>query len=121
LEKCFVGAEGEGTPASGYIKLLAVKRKYYERRRRELRELVGERLRGFDDAFRKELYTKLYAFFHRYFDECGSMFFTHTPFKEQIYERVYADHEDVELFWKTRKLIWCKDEPRCYFDGLRLF
>ena len=59
---------------------------------------------------KEELFSKLYTFFSRYFSETGSICFQYTPLKENIYERVYTNKDDVVLFYKTHMLYYVKSE-----------
>lgn len=129
LEDLFAGAEVEGN--SGYVNLLRVKRKYFkDYLRPNLLNYVDDRLRNFPQ-FKEELYQKLYSFFHRYFSETGSIYFSYTPLYYKIYEKVYnnnsqelkevityntdyeqilSDKDDVSLFWKTHMLYYIKTD-----------
>ncbi|MGB9635888.1 MAG: hypothetical protein ACPL1Y_01390, partial [Thermoplasmata archaeon] len=65
----FVGAKVEG--ASGYINLMRIKSRYYERGVfPKLQKDIEEALKPFL-GFREELFDKLYTFFNRYFSESG--------------------------------------------------
>ncbi len=140
LEGLFVGAEIEGK--GGYINLLKVKRKYFENfLKPELEHFIRQKLEELSltpkrkENFEEELYTKLYSFFHRYFSETGSIYFTYTPLFYKIYEKVYkndtkreayfvpsdedfntdyeqilSDKQDTALFWKTRMLYYIKTD-----------
>ncbi len=109
LRDVFVGAEIEGD--SGYVNLMRIKSHYYT-------EVVSPRLmtdinaatKPFGDAFREELFDKLYDFFSRYFSESGSIYFRHTAYHHNVYERVYTDDRDVMLFWKTHMLYYVKTD-----------
>lgn len=129
LEDLFAGAELEGK--SGYINLLKVKRKYFKNYLKpNLLNYINEKLEHFP-KFKEELYDKLYSFFHRYFSESGSIYFSYTPLYYKIYEKVYhndkvelkelityntdyeqiiSDKEDVSLFWKTHMLYYIKTD-----------
>ncbi len=133
LEDLFAGAEVEGK--SGYVNLLKVKRKYFKNYLRpNLVEYIDDKLKDFPD-FKEELYQKLYSFFHRYFSETGSIYFSYTPLYYKIYDNVYknegkkevyfkpseydyntdfeqilSDKEDVSLFWKTHMLYYIKTD-----------
>jgi len=140
LEDLFVGAEVEGK--GGYINLLRVKRKYFENfLKPELKLFINRKLEKLSltplrrENFEEELYTKLYSFFHRYFSETGSIYFTYTPLFYRIYEKVYksnskrdvyfipsekdfntdyeqilSDKQDTALFWKTKMLYYIKTD-----------
>jgi adenine specific DNA methylase Mod len=109
LQNMFVGdseLEGQG----GYINLLKIKKKYYEKEfQPRLAEKIEEILKKYPN-FGTELFEKLYTFFSRYFSESGSIYFVNTPSYHQIYEKIYTDKEDVILFWKTRDLYYIKTD-----------
>lgn len=108
LKDVFVGATIEG--ASGYINLMRIKARYFER------GVFPQLLRDIDAAvapfpgFREELFDKLYDFFHRYFSESGSIYFRYTPLHQRVYEKVYSDERDVALFYKTHMLYYVKTD-----------
>lgn len=130
LENIFVGAEVEGEK-SGYVNLLRVKRNYFKNYlSHKLLNHIENKLAQFPE-FKEELYDKLYSFFHRYFSESGSIYFSYTPLYYKIYEKVYyndgkeakeiityntdyeqilSDKEDVALFWKTHMLYYIKTD-----------
>ncbi|ADL08318.1 site-specific DNA-methyltransferase [Thermosediminibacter oceani] len=144
LENLFVGAEIEGK--SGYVNLLKAKSKYFSVIKEKLMGDIEGALVVFPD-FREELYTKLYSFFHRYFSESGSIYFSYTPLYYNVYERVYedekekwkrveaydhsferviSDKEDVSLFWKTHMLYYVKTDRiirsmTVEVDGVKFF
>lgn len=107
LEALFTGAEVEGD--SGFVNLMRMKRQYFQSWQEPLLEKIDERVEKWDD-FREELFDKLYTFFSRYFCESGSIYFRHLPAFAKIYERVYADGEDVALSWKTHMLYYVKSD-----------
>jgi adenine specific DNA methylase Mod len=108
LRDIFVGARIEGE--SGYINLMRIKSRYYaEGVFPRLQEKIDEELQPFP-AFREELFDKLYSFFKRYFSDSGSIYFRHTPYYQDIYERIYTDDRDVMLFWKTQNLYYVKTD-----------
>ncbi|WP_456329791.1 site-specific DNA-methyltransferase [Archaeoglobus sp.] len=135
LRDLFVGAEVEGR--SGYIKLMGIKSKYFEKVFAQLRKDIDKELRDFPE-FREELFDKLYSFFKRYFSETGSVHFCFTPFRENVWTKVYSNNNsaffwtttqdmaldslktreyeriittnDVALFWKTRDLYYVKTD-----------
>lgn len=129
LKGVFIGAEVEGE--SGYINLMRIKSKYFDKIFGLLQKEIEEKTREFPE-FREELHDKLYSFFKRYFSESGSIFFRRTPFSERVYERVYTDSKDVVMFWKTHMLYYVKtdilpksmevklDGFKFYFDVSRL-
>lgn len=108
LRDIFVGARIEGE--SGYINLMRIKSRYYtEGVFPKLMEAIDAELTPFPN-FREELFDKLYSFFKRYFSESGSIYFRHTPYYQDIYERIYTDDRDVMLFWKTQNLYYVKTD-----------
>lgn len=108
LRDIFVGAKIEGE--SGYINLMRIKSRYYtEGVFPKLMEKIDEEIKDFP-AFREELFDKLFTFFKRYFSESGSIYFRHTPYYQDIYERIYTDDRDVMLFWKTQNLYYVKTD-----------
>uniref|UniRef100_A0A7C5X4G7 site-specific DNA-methyltransferase (adenine-specific) n=1 Tax=Thermocrinis ruber TaxID=75906 RepID=A0A7C5X4G7_9AQUI len=124
LRDLFVGEvkiEGKG----GYINLLRIKSKYYEKVKEEIDEEILKVRARYPD-FEEELYDKLYTFFKRYISESGAILFNQTPFHNNVYEKIYTDDEDVVLFWKTKNLYYVKTD-RVFrsmpveFDGLRFF
>ena len=94
----------------GYINLMNIKNKYYKE------HIYWEIIRFIETKFsannsnREELFARLYTFFNRYFNETWSIYFQYTPLKENIYERVYSNKEDVSLFYKTHMLYYVKSE-----------
>jgi adenine-specific DNA-methyltransferase len=124
LKDLFVGEakiEGKG----GYINLLRIKSKYYEKVKEEIDEEIAK-VKERCPEFEEELYDKLYTFFKRYISESGAILFNQTPFHNNVYEKIYTDDEDVVLFWKTKNLYYVKTD-RVFrsmpveFDGLRFF
>lgn len=108
LKDVFVGAKIEGE--SGYINLMRIKSRYYEKGVfPKLHEDIEKALEPFPN-FRDELFDKLYAFFNRYFSESGSIYFRYTPIHQNVYEKVYTDDKDVMLFWKTHMLYYVKTD-----------
>ncbi|MEA2065661.1 MAG: DNA methyltransferase, partial [Thermotogota bacterium] len=108
LKSIFVGAEVEGE--SGYINLMRVKSRYYEKGVfPKLQGDIEEALKPFPE-FREELFDKLYTFFNRYFSESGSIYFRYTPIHQNVYEKVYTNDKDVILFWKTHMLYYVKTD-----------
>ena len=123
LKEIFVGAKVEGE--SGYINLMRIKSKYFDKIFKILKDEINERTKEFPN-FKEELFDKLYSFFKKYFSESGSIFFRQTPFSERIYERVYTDNRDVVMFWKTHMLYYVKTDilPRSMevtLDGTKFF
>ncbi|NAZ23480.1 MAG: hypothetical protein GU346_03360 [Thermocrinis sp.] len=124
LKDLFVGEakiEGKG----GYINLLRIKSKYYEKVKEEIDKEIAKVKARYPD-FEEELYDKLYIFFKRYISESGAILFNQTPFHNNVYEKIYTDDDDVVLFWKTKNLYYVKTD-RVFksmpveFDGLRFF
>ncbi|MCX8125358.1 MAG: site-specific DNA-methyltransferase, partial [Spirochaetes bacterium] len=107
LKDIFIGAKIEGT--GGFINLMRIKSKYYEKIGQLLKKDVDEALKKYPD-FREELFDKLYNFFSRYFSESGSIYFNSTPFHNNVYEKVYTNEKDVVLFWKTQMLYYVKTD-----------
>lgn len=105
LRDIFIGAKIEGK--GGYVNLMNIKSRYFE-------EVLLKGLWNYiDELFptdKEELFSKLYTFFSRYFSETGSICFQYTPLKENIYERVYTNKDDVVLFYKTHMLYYVKSE-----------
>lgn len=91
----------------GYVNLLNIKSRYFE-------EVLLKWLWSYiDELFptdKEELFSKLYTFFTRYFSETWSICFQYTPLKENIYEKVYTNKDDVVLFYKTHMLYYVKSE-----------
>lgn len=108
LEAIFIGAQVEGE--SGFINLMRIKQTYYQKGIfPRLQKDIADAVAPFPE-FREELFDRLYAFFHRYFSESGSIYFRYTPLHEKVYEQVYTDDRDVMLFWKTHMLYYVKSE-----------
>ncbi|XRP97454.1 site-specific DNA-methyltransferase [Methanocaldococcus sp. 16A] len=123
LKDIFIGAKVEGE--SGYINLMRIKSKYFDKIFKQLKNEINEKTAEFPE-FREELFNKLYSFFKRYFSESGSIYFRYTPFNERIYERVYTDNKDVVMFWKTHMLYYVKTDilPKSMeveIDGVKFF
>jgi len=107
LEDIFIGAKIEGN--SGFVNLMKIKSSYFDIVFYELKKEIDEKLREFPD-FKEEMYDKLNTFFSTYFSESGSIYFTYTPLKSKIYDKIYTDQDDVILFWKTRMLYYVKTD-----------
>ncbi len=107
LKDIFIGAKIEGN--SGFINLMNIKSNYFKEIFRELSKDVNEKLNSFPE-FREEMFDKLYTFFNTYFSESGSIYFTYTPLKSKIYDKIYTNQDDVILFWKTRMLYYVKTD-----------
>jgi hypothetical protein len=126
LQEVFIGAKVEGQ--GGFINLMCIKSKYYSKIEKILKDDIEEALKQYP-TFRDELFDKLYTFFSRYFTESGSIYFSSTPFHNNIYEKVYTDDRDVILFWKMQMLYYVKtdrifksmpiefDNYKFYFDA----
>ena len=107
LKDVFIGAKIEGE--SGFINLMRIKSAYFEVIFKELKKEIEEKTKDFPE-FREELFDKLYSFFKTYFSESGSIYFSYTPLKSKIYEKVYTNQKDVALFWKTHMLYYVKTD-----------
>ena len=126
LQDIFIGAKVEGQ--GGFINLMKIKSKYYEKIEELLKKDIEEALKKYP-SFRDELFDKLYSFFDRYFTESGAIYFNSTPFHNNVYEKIHTDDRDVVLFWKTRMLYYVKtdrifrsmpvefDDLKFYFDA----
>ena len=123
LQDIFIGVKIEGT--GGFINLMKIKSKYYQKIEQILKEDVNKVLEK-QPSFREELFDKLYSFFNRYFTESGSIYFNSTAFHNNVYEKVYTDDKDVILFWKTQMLYYVKTDRifkslTVEFDGLKFY
>jgi len=124
LKDVFLGEKIEGE--SGYINLMKVKSRYYERGvLPKLKEYIDESTKNFPD-FKEELFDKLYTFFNRYFSRSGSIYFDYTPLYQSVYEKIYTDDKDVILFWKTHMLYYVKTDRifrnlKTEVDGFKFF
>ena len=107
LKDIFIGAKIEGT--SGFVNLMKIKSSYFDIVFKELKKEIDEKLKEFPD-FKEEMYDKLNTFFSTYFSQSGSIYFTYTPLKSKIYDKIYTDQDDVILFWKTRMLYYVKTD-----------
>jgi adenine specific DNA methylase Mod len=107
LKDIFIGAKIEGN--SGFVNLMKIKSSYFDAVFKELKKEIDEKLKEFPD-FKEEMYDKLNTFFSTYFSESGSIYFTYTPLKSKIYDKIYTDQDDVILFWKTRMLYYVKTD-----------
>ena len=107
LQNIFIGSPINGY--GGYVNLLRIKNKYYNNIVNELKkEINNDSI--IDDQFEEDFYNKLYNFFIRYFNDCGSIFYSKTTNNDKIYEQVYKNNEDVSLFWKTNMLYYVKSD-----------
>lgn len=123
LKDIFIGAKVEGE--SGYINLMKIKAKYFQKIFELLKKDVDDALKPFP-GFREEMFDKLYTFFNRYFSESGSIYFRYTPIHQNVYEKVYTDDKDVILFWKTHMLYYVKTDRlfknlEIESDGVKFF
>ncbi|MGP6207909.1 DNA methyltransferase [Cuniculiplasma sp. SKW3] len=107
LKDIFIGTKVEGN--SGFVNLMKIKSSYFDVVFKELKKEIDEKTMGLQD-FREEMYDKLNTFFSSYFSESGSVYFTYTPLKSKIYDKIYTDRDDVILFWKTRMLYYVKTD-----------
>ncbi len=107
LRNIFIGAEIEGN--SGYVNLMRIKSTYLDTILRAIREDIEAGTKEFPE-FKEELFTRLHTFFKTYFSESGSIYFSYTPLKSKIYEKVYTNNQDVMLFWKTNMLYYVKTD-----------
>ena len=130
LENVFIGAKVEGQ--GGFINLMRIKSNYYEKIKDYLEKDINAAINDHFPSFRDELFDKLYSFFNRYFTESGSIYFSSTPFHNNVYEKIYTNEKDVVLFWKTQMLYYVKtdrifrslqievDERSFYFDTSKI-
>jgi len=107
LKDIFIGAKIKGE--SGFINLMRIKSAYFDIIFKELVKEIEEKTKNSPD-FREELFDKLYSFFKTYFSESGSIYFSYTPLKSKIYEKVYTNQKDIALFWKTHMLYYVKTD-----------
>lgn len=120
LGNLFVGAETRGE--SGFANLMRAKFTYFEKVKVELITQINQACKQ-NSNFKEELYNKLYSFFHRYFNESGSIYYNYTPLFYNIYtqayqsdtpftdfEQVISDKQDVYLFYKTKMLYYVKSD-----------
>ncbi|MEM0230596.1 MAG: site-specific DNA-methyltransferase [Candidatus Woesearchaeota archaeon] len=107
LKDIFIGAKIEGE--SGFINLMKIKSSYFDIIFSELQKEIQEKTKEFPD-FKEEMFDKLHTFFKTYFSESGSIYFSYTPLKSKIYEKVYTNNKDVALFWKTHMLYYVKTD-----------
>ena len=98
LKDIFIGTKIEGD--SGFINLMRIKSTYFDNIFTQLQEEIHQKTKEFPE-FKEEMFDKLYTFFRTYFSESGSIYFSYTPLKSKIYEKVYTSNKDVVLFWKT--------------------
>ena len=113
FEQFFRGADIQGRPDSGFIKLLQMKdlhcRAFWKEFSKRVEQIVGKLPP--DAAFRRdEIFDKLHTFFSRYFSESGSVYFHNTPAWQPIYQRVDDPGRDVMMVWKTSMLHYVKTD-----------
>ena len=132
LTNLFIGAEVEGK--SGFANLMKAKYNYYKKVKEDLEGEIATALKD-QPAFKDELYDKLYSFFHRYFNDSGSIYYSYSPFFYNIYDKAYDDtkgnigghagrdqtyvhdyeqikspKQDTALFYKTNMLFYVKSD-----------
>ncbi len=107
LRNIFIGAEIEGN--SGYVNLMRIKSAYFGKILKNLKADIEKETEAFPE-FKEELFTRLHTFFKTYFSESGSIYFSYTPLKSRLHEKVYTNNQDVILFWKTSMLYYVKTE-----------
>ncbi len=109
LENVFIGKEVEGD--SGFINLIRIKSSYYKKINILLKKDIEKRLKELKiEDFKEEMYDKLFSFFKTYFNVTGSIYYTDTPYQDNIFEKVYSNEDDVMLFWKTHMLYYVKSD-----------
>lgn len=107
LKNIFIGEKIEGN--SGFVNLMRIKSTYFDVIFKKLNDEINEKTKEIPD-FKEEMYDKLNTFFQNYFSESGSIYFTYTPIKSKIYDKIYTNQDDVVLFWKTRMLYYVKTD-----------
>ncbi len=107
LKNIFIGAKVEGN--SGFVNLMRIKSTYFEKILKLLKSDIEKEIAEFPE-FKEELFTRLHTFFRTYFSESGSIYFSYTPLKSKIYEKIYTNNQDVVLFWKTNMLYYVKTD-----------
>lgn len=107
LEDIFLGADikGEG----GFVNLLAIKKDYYSNMIDQFKKEVQNN-KIITKEFKEEFFDKLYNFFKNYFNESGSVYFVKEDVKNNMNEKLYSNHKDVSLFWKTANLYYVKSD-----------
>lgn len=112
LEEVFIGEAGKKIEGkSGYVNLMKLKSQYFAHIKPFIEKEVNEQFgRIQDEKVREEVFQKLYTFFESYLNETGTPFYSQTPFYKNLYEKVYSEREDVNLFWKTQRLYYVKSE-----------
>ena len=116
LRDLFVGYKVKGQ--SGYVNLLSLKQKYFAEIEPYIKNIIVEHqvLTEDENISNQELFEKLYSFFDCYFNEIGTVFFSNSQLHKNLYEKIYSQRDDVNLFWKTQKLYYIKSE--ILFDDL---
>ena len=125
LSNLFVGTEIKGK--SGFINLMIAKQTYFHKVKKELLIQIDDISKD-NREFKDEIYNKLYSFFHRYFNESGSIFYNYTPLFYNVYTKAYnncgneinsfstdyeqiiSNKEDTALFYKTQMLYYVKSD-----------
>ena len=107
LKNIFIGAKVEGN--SGFVNLMRIKSAYFDKIFKIIQSDIDEKTSEFPE-FKEELFTRLHTFFKTYFSESGSIYFSYTPLKSKVYEKIYTNIQDVVLFWKTNMLYYVKTD-----------
>ena len=107
LKNIFIGAKVEGN--SGFVNLMRIKSAYFEKILKWLKSDIDTETAEFPE-FKDELFTRLHTFFKTYFSESGSIYFSYTPLRSKVYEKIYTNNQDVILFWKTNMLYYVKTD-----------
>ena len=107
LKNIFIGAKVEGN--SGFVNLMKIKSAYFEKILKSLKSDIDTETAEFPE-FKDELFTRLHTFFKTYFSESGSIYFSYTPLRSKVYEKIYTNNQDVILFWKTNMLYYVKTD-----------
>lgn len=124
LNELFIGVKVSGK--SGFISLMRAKELYFQKVKKELLSDI-ENITQNNENFKDEIYDKLFSFFHRYFNDSGSIFYNYTPLfyniytkayknldKEKTYsndyEQIFSNKQDVSLFYKTNMLYYVKSD-----------
>ena len=107
LNNIFIGAKVEGN--SGFVNLMKIKSTYLEKILKSLKSNIDAEISEFPEL-KDELFTRLHTFFKTYFSESGSIYFSYTPLRSKVYEKIYTNNQDVILFWKTNMLYYVKTD-----------
>ena len=107
LKNIFIGSKVEGN--SGFVNLMRIKSAYFEKILKSLKSDIDTETAEFPE-FKDELFTRLHTFFKTYFSESGSIYFSYTPLRSKVYEKIYTNNQDVILFWKTNMLYYVKTD-----------